>query len=147
MQKLAPAPAKTKRRKIKQYGKRSIDGQLDLFSLLDNNEQLLVLSAEDNIVNSEIKVENLEETVGIKEIVPRPSSVNTQQELELEEGDIIWAIVDKKLESHIVIKAQKDHCIIKSEDGQTRRLTARSKGICWEHTREKAQELQEKNKY
>lgn len=122
--------------------KKNLEGQIDLFSLIDNSMD------EDSLpLLTDLSLEEfIEEKIEVRE--PEVTELNHSQEkeeLDLSEGDIIWAVVDKKVESHVIIKAQRDHCITRSEDGQIRRLTIRSKGICWEYTREKAEELYRAN--
>lgn len=135
-------------------GKKNLEGQIDLFSLIDSisvtddDIELPVITTEINIDDGDIIAEedkgSRNETAvqnGIPENTKEEPKKEIHEELELEEGDIIWAVIDKKIESHIIIKVNKDHCITQSEDGQKRRLTGRSKGIVWESTREQAQKL------
>lgn len=128
--------------------KKSIEGQMDLFSLIDtadiyyDDNELPTITMSENVSS----IEDAEEPENISSDSPaEPPNLREDLSLDLEEGDVIWAVIDKKIESHIVIKAKKNYCITQSGDGQKRRLTGRSKGIVWETTREQAQRLCDKH--
>jgi len=129
-----------------------MEGQMDLFSFIGNIEENdipgtdMISNNPPSLTNITDKYEygmnNKEETAKTEASPDKtPETDNNQEELDLEEGDIIWAVLDKKIESHIIIKARKKYCITQAPDGTTRRLTIRSKGIVWEYTRDAAQKL------
>lgn len=107
----------------------NLPGQLNIFSVFQ----------EDNEFNSEYIPEVVKATAE-EEIEPIEKS-QADNNLDLEIGDVIWTFSDRKISSDIVIENHGDYCITRTDNGTLKRITARSKGICWASTREAVQKL------
>lgn len=108
---------------------KNLPGQLDIFSVFREDDEF-----NSEYISEVTKTSREAETEHIR----KPPADNT---LDLEIGDVIWTFSDRKISSDIVIENHGDYCITRTDNGTLKRITARSKGICWASTREAVQKL------